>query len=472
MYEQKLLINNNWEASGNNKSISINSPWDNQPLGTVQAASQEQAGGAIANAADAFIKWRISNLSERLEIGKKTADLLKQNQTALSELLSKEIGKTIEDATSEISRSIDYLELTMAALKHLHGSVYHGDIFKKYPRGRKTGLYSRIPLGVVLAISPFNYPINLSVTKVIPALLSGNTVVFKPATQGSISSISFYQYFMHAGLPPGCLNIVTGESREIGDTLLTHPQVSLIAFTGSTEIGNHIRAVSKGIPLLLELGGKDVAIVTAKADLAVTGEQIIEGAFSYAGQRCTAQKLIIVFNEIADELLNKLVNKAKTLQLNPLINEAAAKYIDELVHDAVAKGCDVKLSTTRDRNYLTPGILDKITPEMRIFNEEQFGPVLPIVRVNSESEAVTQANSLKYGLQGAVFTQDIEEAFRIADKLAVGTVQINGKSDRGPDNFPFGGLKDSGQAMQGTIETIELMTRGKLTVLNLHKFSQ
>jgi len=162
----------------------------------------------------------------------------------------------------------------------------------------------------------------------------------------------------------------------------------------------------------------------------------------------------------------------KTLQLNPLINEAAAKYIDELVHDAVAKGCDVKLSTTRDRNYLTPGILDKITPEMRIFNEEQFGPVLPIVRVNSESEAVTQANSLKYGLQGAVFTQDIEEAFRIADKLAVGTVQINGKSDRGPDNFPFGGLKDSGQAMQGTIETIELMTRGKLTVLNLHKFSQ
>jgi glyceraldehyde-3-phosphate dehydrogenase (NADP+) len=292
-------------------------------------------------------------------------------------------------------------------------------------------------------------------------------VVFKPATVGALTAFEFYKAFMEAGLPKGVLNFVTGSSSRIGDVLLTHPQVSLIAFTGSTRVGNHIRKVSNGVPLLLELGGKDNAIVTANADLERAASEIVSGAFSYNGQRCTAQKLVLAYESIANELLSKIQSKMQELQMTPMIDSGAADYVQELVQDARDKGCNVLIEGSREGNVLKPTLISNIKPEMRIFKEEQFGPALPIAIVQNEQQAIEYANMSDFGLQASVYTKDLEEAYRISDQLEVGTVQINGRGDRGPDNYPFGGVKGSGMAMQGLEESLELMSRGKLIVLNL-----
>lgn len=464
------FIINNQPRTGNSKPRDVISPWDNQAIAAVGSATIEETQEALENSNEAFATWRRTSLSTRIEILEKAIETLRGKEEELGELLSKEIGKHPKDATSEVKRSISYIGLVIQAIIHMKGDIYYGDAFAKYPRGRKTGLYSRVPLGVVLAISPFNYPINLSITKIAPALLAGNTVVLKPPTQGSLTSLAFYQHFIDAGLPAGVLNIVTGSSREIGDHLVSSPIVKLIAFTGSTAVGEDIGRKSLGVPLLTELGGKDIGIVMESANQAVASTQIATGCFSYSGQRCTAQKLVFIQNSIADEFIPKLQDGSNQIEPNPMIDSKSADFVQELIQDALEKGATLVQSGDRNDNTLANTILDNVTPEMRVFHEEQFGPIMPIVRIENEQEAIEKAAMSKYGLQASIYTQDIEQAFRMADYMEVGTVQINGKPDRGPDTFPFGGVKGSGQHMQGTIETIEKMTRGKMTVLNLHNF--
>lgn len=468
----QIIINNEFQNSENQKSYTIYSPWDESVVGATELGSLNQATWAIDSAQEAFKEWKNTDLSKRIELFKGAIHIFKDKTQELSELLSKEIGKTNEDAKSEIVRAIEYMELTIEASKFVKGSLFKGDMFAKYSRGKKTGLYDKVPLGVVLAISPFNYPINLSITKIAPALITGNTVVFKPATIGSITAFEFYKVFVEAGFPHGVLNFIPGDSKEIGDFLVSNKKISLIAFTGSSNVGNHIREVSLGVPLLLELGGKDAAIVTNNADLEMASNEITTGALSYAGQRCTAQKIVFAYSSIASELRNKVVEKALKMHLNPMINSAACEYNLELLNDAKSKGAEISIEGKREGNKLSPSVIYNVNESMRIFNEEQFGPEIPIVIVNDENDAINKMNSSVYGLQASVYTENLEEAFRIADKLNVGTVQINAKPDRGPDNFPFGGVKDSGQMMQGIMENMELMTRGKLTVINLHSFNK
>lgn len=464
----KLILDNEFKDSQSTETIKVYSPWDGTEIGSLAAANESEAKYAVESAAQAFKTWRYSNLSDRIAILSKAHTLLSQRIPELAQLLKSEIAKNDADAKSEIERSLEYLELTIDAAKFLKGKAFNADMFPKYERGRKQAVYKREGLGVVLAISPFNYPINLSITKIAPALIMGNTVVFKPATVGALTAFEFYKAFIEVGLPKGVLNFITGSSSKIGDVLLTHPQISLIAFTGSTRVGDHIRKVSNGVPLLLELGGKDNAIVTANADLDRAASEIVSGAFSYNGQRCTAQKLVLVYESVAAELINKIQSKMQELQMTPMIDAGAADYVQELIQDAKDKGAQMIIEGIREGNLLRPCLLSNINPEMRLFKEEQFGPALPLVSVSSEQQAIEYANMSDFGLQASVYTKDIEEAYRIADQLEVGTVQINGRGDRGPDNYPFGGVKGSGMAMQGLEESLELMSRGKLTVLNLY----
>jgi glyceraldehyde-3-phosphate dehydrogenase (NADP+) len=470
MFESKLIIGNAFLDSDYGYKAEVKTPWDNSVLGYIQGASVRQAETALLKSHEAFATWKYTDLSYRVGLLRKTIAILRNKTDQLSDLLSKEIGKFPEDAKSEIVRAIDYMELCADAVNFMNGKIYYGDYFNKFPRNRKTGFFSRVPLGVVLAIGPFNYPINLTITKVAPALVTGNTVLLKSPTQGSLTCFEFYRSFVEAGFPPNVLNLVAGDAKEFGDFLLSHKKVDLIAFTGSTTVGNRIRELAFGIPLLMELGGKDAAIVSDKADLNIAIEEIKSGAFSYCGQRCTAQKIAFVYEQVAPDFKNRMLEAVKEVKVNPMINNSAADYIQELISDAKTKSVEVVLEGSREGNFVNPSILYNVNENMRIFFEEQFGPLLPIVVVKDENEAVSRVNSLQYGLQASVYTQDIEEAFRIADKLEVGTVQINAKPDRGPDNFPFGGTKDSGMYMQGIIETMELMTRGKMTVLNLHKY--
>ena len=284
------------------------------------------------------------------------------------------------------------------------------------------------------------------------------------------------QIFSEAGIPPGVLNIVTGKGSQIGDYLITHPSIDMINFTGSTEVGQHIAKEAGMIPLLLELGGKDAAIVLEDCDLDETAQNIVKGAFNYSGQRCTAVKRVLVMDSIADDLVAKIIDEVEKLKvgkpeddadITPLISDKAADFVQELMEDAINKEAKLLIGNKREGRYIWPTVFDYVTEDMRLAWEEPFGPVLPIMRVKSIEEAIDISNKSEYGLQACVFTKNIDKAFTVAQKLEVGTVQINNKTERGPDHFPFLGVKASGLGTQGIRYSIEAMTRSKAIVINL-----
>ncbi len=456
--------------------IQIKSPLEDTVIGMVHALTQKEVDTAIQLAKEAFRSWRDVPLNERAEILYKAANVLLEHMDEFTVLLMKEVGKDRKSANSEITRTADFIRFTADTAKSIHGESIQGDNFSGFNK-EKFAVVTREPIGVVLAISPFNYPINLATSKIAPALIAGNTVIFKPATTGSLCGIKLVEIFKEAGLPEGVLNIVTGRGNEIGDYIVTHPDINFINFTGSTEVGLNISKKAHMVPLLMELGGKDAAIVLKDADLVFAAKNIIAGAFSYSGQRCTAVKRILVVNEVADLLISHLKEEIQKLQTGnplekqvdvvPLINTKAADYVWELIEDAKAKGARLIYGGKREGNLIYPTLFDYVTTEMRVAWEEPFGPVLPILRVNSVDEAIELANQSEYGLQSSVFTENLSDAFHVASKLEVGTVQINNKTERGPDHFPFLGVKKSGIGTQGIRYSIEAMTRIKATVINL-----
>ncbi len=389
--------------------------------------------------------------------------------------MQKEIAKDSKSATSEVKRTVDFINFTASEGNHVEGETIGADSFPGFKKN-KISFVTRIPLGTVLAISPFNYPVNLSASKIAPALIAGNSVILKPPTQGAISALYLAEIFNQAGLPAGLLNVITGRGSEIGDYIVTHKDINFINFTGSSEVGRHISKISEMVPLLLELGGKDAAIVLKDADLELAANNIVSGAFGYSGQRCTAVKRVLVIDNIADELVDLINNKVQKLKvgkpedgvdITPLINDKAANFVQELIDDAIVQGAKLVIGNKREGNLIYPTLLDNVTTNMRLAWEEPFGPVLPIIRIKDMDEGIKIANESEYGLQSAVFTENIDDAFYVAQKLEVGAVQINNKTERGPDHFPFLGVKSSGMGTQGIRYSIEAMSRPKAIVLNL-----
>lgn len=419
--------------------------------------TKEEVDFAIKNAKETQISWKNVPVNKRAEILYKAADLLIEKSDEMSDIMMREIGKDKKSCESEILRSADYVRFTADTAKNLSGESIPGDSFPGFKKN-KISLVTREPLGVVLAISPFNYPVNLASSKIAPALIAGNSVVLKPATQGSLCGLYLAKIFEQAGVPAGVLNTVTGRGSEIGDYIVTHPSIDFINFTGSTEVGTRISKITSMVPLLMELGGKDAAIVLKDADLDLAASNIVSGAYSYSGQRCTAVKRILVVEEVADKLVEKVKEKVEKLKVGnpldgaevvPLIDNKAADFVWELIDDAREKGAHLLVGGKREENLIYPTLFDNVTTDMRLAWEEPFGPVLPIIRVKDKDEAIEIANKSEYGLQSSVFTENINEAFYVADKLEVGTVQVNNKTERGPDHFPFLGVKASGIGTQG-----------------------
>ncbi len=475
----KNLLNGEWVSSESNQFVDIYSPLDQSLLGSVPAMTKKEVDVTMIAAKKAQKEWRLKTVSERADVLYKAADLLLEHTEELAHLMMREIGKDMKSARSEISRTADFVRFTADSGKNLSGESIPGDSFPGF-KNNKVSVVKREPLGVVLAISPFNYPVNLAASKIAPALIIGNSVVLKPATQGSLSGLYLARIFQLAGVPAGVLNTVTGKGSEIGDYITTHKDIDFINFTGSTEVGRRISKMTEMVPLLMELGGKDAAIVLEDADLEMTASQIVAGAFSYSGQRCTAVKRIIVMESVADELVQKLEEKIgqlkvgnplehESLDVVPLISKKAADFVSDLMKDAIEKGAELVTGGQRTGNLIEPTLFDYVTTHMRLAWEEPFGPVVPVIRVKSKEEAIEIANESEYGLQSSVFTQNIDDAFYIADQLEVGTVQVNNKTERGPDHFPFLGVKSSGMGTQGIRYSIESMSRPKATIINLHR---
>ena len=471
----KYFYNGNWCESNTGKTITIQNPYNNEILGNIQSCNKEEADEIINCAKENVACWSDTPINERAEVLRKAANIMTEYSKDLGEILMKEIGKPLDSAISEILRTADIFNMTAESGTLMGGETIMGDAFEGFTR-EKISLTYRVPLGVVLCIGPFNYPFNLTGSKIAPALIAGNSIVMKPPTQGAITPLHFGVILEKAGVPPGVFNIITGRGSEIGDYLVSHPLIDMVSFTGSSETGKNLAKVAGMKPLLLELGGKDAAIVLDDADIEITTKAIVSGAFSFSGQRCTAVKRVLPMPNIADELINRVTNEVRNLSIGdpaenktigPLINSKQCDYVQGLINDALDKGALLKYGNQREGNIIWPTVLDNVTTDMRIAWEEPFGPVLPFIRVENIDEAIEISNASEYGLQGMIFTADIDLAFNIAQELEVGTIQINGKSARGPDQFPFLGTKSSGLGTQGIKYSIEAMSRPKVVVMNL-----
>ncbi|MGL4850299.1 MAG: NADP-dependent glyceraldehyde-3-phosphate dehydrogenase [Clostridium sp.] len=470
------LLDGEWIISKENL-IDIKSPINGELVGSVHAMSTEEVDEAIRVAKKAQKEWAGVPTNEKAKMLHNVADLLEERIEEMAKVMVLEIAKDNKSAMSEIKRTADFIRFTADAAENIKGESLPGDSFPGF-KNDKISIVTREALGVVLAISPFNYPVNLAASKIAPALMAGNSVVFKPATQGAISGMYLAKAFNEAGIPSGLINTITGRGSEIGDYVVTHKDIDFVNFTGSSEIGRRISKITEMKPVLMELGGKDAAIVLRDADVELAAKNIVAGAFSYSGQRCTAVKRVLVQDYVSDALVEKVVEYMKGVTygnplegdftVGPLIDTKAADFVEGLIKDAIDKGATLLCGGERIGNMITPTLFDNVTEEMRIAWEEPFGPVLPIIRVKNVDEAIRIANESEYGLQSSVFTQDINKAFYVANKLEVGTVQVNNKTERGPDHFPFLGVKSSGMGIQGIRYSIEAMSRVKATVINLN----
>ena len=473
MTRYQNLVNGEWKSS--EKEITIYSPINQEELGTVPAMSQAEVDEAMQAARAALPAWRALSAVERASYLHKTAAILERDKEEIGTILAKEVAKGIKAAIGEVVRTADLIRYAAEEGLRITGQAMEGGGFEAASKN-KLAVVRREPVGVVLAIAPFNYPVNLSGSKIAPALIAGNVVMFKPPTQGSISGLLLAKAFEEAGIPAGVFNTITGRGSEIGDYIIEHKEVNFINFTGSTPIGERIGRLAGMRPIMLELGGKDAALVLEDADLEHAAKQIVAGAFSYSGQRCTAIKRVIVLESVADKLVTLLQAEVAKLtvgdpfdnaDITPVIDNASADFIWGLIEDAQEKGAQALTPIKRESNLLWPVLFDHVTKDMKVAWEEPFGPVLPIIRVANVEEAIAFANESEFGLQSSVFTNDFKKAFEIAEKLEVGTVHINNKTQRGPDNFPFLGVKGSGAGVQGIKYSIEAMTNVKSIVFDV-----
>ncbi|GAB4854681.1 hypothetical protein Ancab_023263 [Ancistrocladus abbreviatus] len=485
----KYYSDGEWKTSSSGKAVPIINPTTRKTQYKVQACTQEEVNKVMEIAKTAQKAWAKTPLWKRAELLHKAAALLKEHKNPIAECLVKEIAKPAKDAVTEVVRSGDLVSYCAEEGVRIlgEGKFLVSDSFPGNER-TKYCLVSKIPLGVVLAIPPFNYPVNLAVSKIAPALIAGNSLVLNASNtgrklkriqeklnQGAVAALHMIYCFHLAGFPKGLISCVTGKGSEIGDFLTMHPGVNCISFTGG-DTGIAISKKAGMIPLQMELGGKDACIILEDADIDLAAANVVKGGFSYSGQRCTAVKVVLVMESVADALVEKVNAKVAKLtvgppeedcDITPVVTESSANYIEGLVMDAKEKGATFCQEYKREGNLIWPLLLDNVRPDMRIAWEEPFGPVLPVIRINSVEEGIHHCNASNFGLQGCVFTRDINKAILISDAMETGTVQINSAPARGPDHFPFQGIKDSGIGSQGITNSINMMVKVKSTVINL-----
>lgn len=466
-----------WVESASGKTVEIHSPIDDSVVGALQVVTTEEIDAVMAVAKIGQGKWEATPLNQRVKIMHLAADWIRHFEEYLTTLLAKEIGKTMGEAKSEIVRTADLIDYYADEAQSMRGETLDSDNFPGFDKGR-IGLIERVAWGTVLAIAPFNYPVNLSASKIAPALLMGNAVVFKPPTQGGISALHLVQAFLKAGVPEGVLTAVTGTGNDIGDYLVSHPGVDCITFTGSSDTGEVIAKKAGMKPLVFECGGNNPAVVLPDADMNLAAREIVKGAFSYAGQRCTAIKYVLAMPSTIEQLLPALLKEfegsvkmgdprsPETKMVGPVISLTAAKEIEEYINEAIANGAKVLVGGKRNNAYIEPTIFTNVKPNWTICSCEVFGPILSLIPVASIEEALITINNSRFGLQASVFTKDEGAGIVVAKQINVGTVQINGSPQRGPDHFPFLGVKRSGLGVQGVRYSLEEMSRLRPIVIN------
>jgi succinyl-CoA reductase len=479
-----LWIGGAWLPPATGRYAPVLDPSTGRPIGEVPVASPDEARAAVDAAAAREDSWGSTPGHERARILRAVADRLSADHATMAGLIAHEVGKPIVDARVEVDRAIGVYRFAAEEIRHLGGESFPADAYERPAGNEQRFLFSvRDPIGVVVAIGPFNFPLNLLSHKVAPALAAGNPVVAKPTSAAPFTALRLAEHFHAAGLPGGVLNVVTGPGGSVGNTLVEHPRTRLVTFTGSTEVGKGIaeRAGRHAKRVILEMGGLDPFVVLDDAPLASTVAAAARGIFTYSGQVCTASKRILVAEGIADSFAAALAERARSLrvgpaweettEVGPLVDAAALDRVDRMVQEVRGGSAKVLAGGGRptDRtegNFYLPTVIDRVPEDARVVREEPFGPVAPILRFASVEDAVRIANGTTYGLQAAVYTRDIAKGFSLAKRIRAGGVHLNDPTNLRWDALPFGGIKESGLGREGLRYAMEEMTEVKLISVN------
>ncbi len=454
----KQFIGGEWvEGTGTREIKSINPSDSREVVATCKGASKEDVQKAMAAAQKAYKGWKATSAPARARVLSAVVKLARRDKERLARILAVEEGKILPEALGEMEKGITLMEWYAGEGLRFMGNTAPSELAKNL-------LYTiREPLGVVSIITPWNFPWAIPCWKIAPALVAGNAVIFKPASNTPWLAAELVKLFEEAGLPKGVLSFIVGAGSEVGDSLVEDERVKAVSFTGSNEIGVHVHTICgrRGIPVTCEMGGKNPAIIwkDADQDLALAG--VVKGAFGSTGQRCTATSRLILHEDIADEFLKKVVDAAKAMKIGPALEDGIGmgpavdqgqldtdlSYI-KIATDEGAKlvcgGNRVEEGDLKHGFFVEPTIFDHCTPKMRIAQEEVFGPVLSVFRVKTLEQAIEYANDTVFGLTCAIYTQDITTAMTYLEEAEVGMFHINSPTIGGEAQIPFGGVKGSG----------------------------
>jgi alpha-ketoglutaric semialdehyde dehydrogenase len=447
-------INGLWVESKSPHVIERRNPANTDDVvARVPLSTRQETKEAIVAAKGAFPGWRQIPAPTRGNIVFKATRLMQEQKEELARLLTREEGKALKDALGEVQRSINIMEFIAGEARRLTGETLPSELPKNF------SYTIRQPLGVVGVITPWNFPVAIPVWKIAPALVCGNTVIFKPATLTTLTAMRVVQIFEQAGLPPGVLNLVAGSGKETGSELVENPHVEALSFTGSNEVGTRIYASGAlGMKKCqCEMGGKNPIVILADADLQLAMESALFGAFASTGQRCTATSRVIIEEKVADEWVAMLVERAKTfvvgdglepgVEMGPLVDEnqmnTVLQYVEVGKREAERKCGGERLSGPRHERgwFVAPTVFDHVRPDSALAQEEIFGPVLSVIRVKDFDEALQVANAVRYGLTSAIYSTDANKIFEFVDKIEAGMAHVNSPTVGGEAHVPFGGTK-------------------------------
>jgi aldehyde dehydrogenase (NAD+) len=457
----KNFINGEWRASTGGRVKDVNPADVDDVIAEAPSSTAAEAAEACEAAARAFEKWRSTPAPVRGQILYKVQRRMEERRQELAEALTREEGKTIGESRGEIQRAINVVEFFAGEARRITGETIPSELPNNFCYTIKQ------PVGPVAVITPWNFPIAIPIWKMAPALVSGNTIVFKPASLTPLTASLIVEIFDECGLPPGVLNLVFGGGREVGDTIVKHPAILAVSFTGSNDVGVGLygAAAARGIKCQCEMGGKNPIVVLADADLDLAVESTMQGAFGSTGQRCTATSRAVVVESIANDFVDRLAARTSSLVvgngLNPATHvgpsvderqlETVLSYVETGQHEGarLVRGGERIRDDGRDRGYfVSPAIFDHVDANMRIAQEEIFGPVLSLIRVPDNEAALSVANNVRFGLSASVYTNDVAAMFRFVDRLDAGILHVNSPTVGGEAHIPFGGMKATGVGLR------------------------
>lgn len=473
LQREELIVTKNfiagvWQDAASGETLPVNNPASGERVTQVPDSNEKDAKAAVEAAVDAFEAWRSTPAKQRAVILKRWNDLIMANADDLGKIISTEQGKPLAEAVGEIAYAASYVEWFAE-----EATRANGDIIPQAVRGRKMSAY-REPVGVVAAITPWNFPAAMIARKIAPALAAGCTVVCKPAAETPLTALALVKLAEEAGVPAGVLNIVnTSASKVVADVWLDDPRVRKITFTGSTPVGKHLAHESSRTlkKLALELGGNAPFIVFDDADIDAAVDGLMAAKFRNGGQTCVCPNRVYVQSKVYGNFLEKLSARVSALvvgpasdsssQIGPMINAKAIAKIEEHVNDAVARGARVLAGGKRlfteqraESTYYAPTVLADVDPSSKCFHEETFGPVAPITRFETEEEVIKMANDSPFGLASYFYTNDMRRVHRVTDALECGIVGVN-EGAIAAEAAPFGGVKDSGYGREGSVHGLE-----------------